>query len=166
MQGSEALSLFINIGLPLLLLLIGYFAGRMLEQRHYQSIRQREVRFRNLPVVSSRQVPQLPGGKTVMVIGCTVVSVDYFKRFLAGLRNIFGGRVTSYESLLDRARRESILRMKAQADAAEAKIIFNVKLETSSIYKGEGKSIGSVEVLAYGTAFIPPKTASARSSAD
>ena len=44
-----------------------------------------------------------------------MVSVDYFKRFLAGLRMIFGGRVSSYESLLDRARREALLRMRLQA---------------------------------------------------
>jgi uncharacterized protein YbjQ (UPF0145 family) len=46
------------------------------------------------------------------VSGSVVVSVDYFKRFLAGLRTLVGGRVTSYETLLDRARREAILRCK------------------------------------------------------
>jgi uncharacterized protein YbjQ (UPF0145 family) len=92
------------------------------------------------------------------VIGSTVVSVDYFKRFLAALRNLFGGRVISYESLLDRARRESLLRMKEQAEELGASMVFNIKYETASISKGRGNTIGSIEVLAYGTALIetPP----------
>jgi uncharacterized protein YbjQ (UPF0145 family) len=91
-----------------------------------------------------------------LVIGSVVVSIDYFKRFLAGLRNLFGGRVTAYETLLDRARREALLRMKEQAEAAGAKLVFNVKYETSSISKGRKDTVGSVEMLAYGTALIPP----------
>ena len=71
------------------------------------------------------------------------------------MRNIFGGRVTSYETLLDRARREAILRMKEEAKELNAELVFNIKLETSSIYKGKGNSVGSVEVLAYGTALYP-----------
>ena len=59
---------------------------------------------------------------------------------------------TSYESLLDRGRREAVLRMKDQARRAGAGSVFNVKLETVSIFKGRENSVGSVEVLAYGTA--------------
>jgi uncharacterized protein YbjQ (UPF0145 family) len=80
-----------------------------------------------------------------------VISVDYFKRFLASLRNIFGGRISSYETLVDRARREAILRMKASCPGATQ--IINVRLETSSLSKNTRKgSIGSIEVFAYGTA--------------
>ena len=68
------------------------------------------------------------------------------------MRSIVGGRVSSYESLIDRARREAILRMKEQAATLDANYVFNVKMETSSISKGRRNSIGSVEVLAYGTA--------------
>jgi uncharacterized protein YbjQ (UPF0145 family) len=82
-----------------------------------------------------------------------VVSLDYFKRFLAGLRQIFGGRVRSYESLVDRGRREAILRMKDQARSAD--IIVNLRLETSivgSTTRSGKRRIGCIEVLAYGTA--------------
>ncbi|MDX8394292.1 MAG: YbjQ family protein [Mariprofundales bacterium] len=150
------ISLLINFGLPILLLLVGYIVGRILEKKHYQSICQRERSFQDLPAITSKLIPPLRNTHTMLVSGSTVVSVDYFKRFLSALRNIFGGRIKSYESLLDRARRESILRMKAHARSLGAKIIFNVKLETSSIYKGNGKSVGSVEVVAYGTALVSP----------
>jgi len=78
------------------------------------------------------------------------ISVDYFKRILTSLRNFFGGNMRSYETLVDRARREAILRLKESCPDAQQ--IINLRLETSSIYKGQGNQIGSVEVLAYGTA--------------
>ncbi|MCH6588380.1 MAG: YbjQ family protein, partial [Proteobacteria bacterium] len=96
-----------------------------------------------------------PGIVFGLVVAAVVISVDYFKRFVAGLRMIFGGRVHTYESLLDRGRREALLRMQERAKELGANMIFNVRLETSSISKGARRSVGSVEVLAYGTAIIP-----------
>lgn len=139
----------------IVLLSLGYFIGQYAEKRHYRSIIEREADFNKLPAIASRFPPEDRPYKQALVIGNTVVSVDYFKRFIAALRNVFGGRVTSYESLLDRARRESVLRMKAQAKTMGASLVFNIKYETASISKGAGYSIGSIEVLAYGTALIP-----------
>jgi len=141
------------------LLALGYGFGRLAENRHYKSILSREDQYRHLMVFAERFPPvETPAPKTVLVGGNVVISIDYFKRILAGLRMVFGGRVTSYESLIDRARREAILRMKEEALALGAKSIFNVKLETASISKGSRDTIGSVEVYAYGTALISAKT--------
>ena len=138
------------------LLALGYAFGRMAESRHYKSIIKRERQLRNIPAIAQKYPPLTAKAYTThLVAGNVVISVDYFKRFLAGLRNVVGGRVKSYETLVDRARREAILRMKKEAKELGADMIFNIKLETSSIYKGRKNSIGSVEVLAYGTALIP-----------
>jgi len=145
-----------NLILFLVLLSLGYGVGQYAERRHYRSIIEREGRLNALPAIASRYPPTEPHYEQALVIGSTVVSVDYFKRFLAALRNLFGGRVTSYESLLDRARRESLLRMKQQAADLGAAMVFNIKYETASISKGRGNTIGSIEVLAYGTALIEP----------
>ncbi|HBH31674.1 MAG TPA: hypothetical protein DDX81_07200, partial [Desulfofustis sp.] len=82
----------------------------------------------------------------------------YFKRLLAILRNIFGGAVTSYESLVDRARREAILRMKEAARQQGAALVINLRLETSAIGQqaNRKRQVGSVEAIAYGTAIILP----------
>lgn len=137
-------------------LAVGYFFGRFYEKRHYKSIIKREAEFSNIPAIASRIVPASnPPDASMLVTGSVVISVDYFKRFLASLRSLIGGRVVSYESLIDRARREAILRMKEQAQTLGADKIFNIKLETSSISKNAKGKIGSIEVLAYGTAFIP-----------
>ena len=139
----------------LTLLALGYFFGRRAETKHYHSIIKREKELRNVVAVSTKFPPNQQFQRSVLVTGSVVISVDYFKRFLSGLRNLVGGRVTSYETVLDRARREAILRMKKQAKSIGAPLIFNVKLETASITKGRGDQIGSVEVLAYGTALVP-----------
>ena len=139
----------------LVLLSLGYGFGRYAENRHYKSIFEREKQLRSIPAVAARIPPLHKQYKTVLVAGNVVISVDYFKRFIAGLRNLLGGRITSYESLLDRARREALLRMKEEAHKLGAEMVFNIKLETSGIHQGGRNSIGSVEVLAYGTALIP-----------
>jgi uncharacterized protein YbjQ (UPF0145 family) len=80
------------------------------------------------------------------------VSEDYFKRVVSALQSLIGGRLKSYESLLDRARREAVLRMKQQARDQGANLIINVKFQTFSIPGNRPNSFGAVELLAYGTA--------------
>ncbi|OGT73034.1 MAG: hypothetical protein A2W76_02665 [Gammaproteobacteria bacterium RIFCSPLOWO2_12_47_11] len=141
------------------LLLAGYIFGQMLEQSHYRSIRKRESLLRNIPLIASKKLPdEFTPCTTSLVAGNVVISVDFFKKFVAGLRNLVGGRVTTYESLIDRARREALLRMREEARQLGANYVFNVKMETSSISKGQRDTIGSVEVLAYGTAIKLAKT--------
>ena len=86
--------------------------------------------------------------------GSVVIGSDYFKTFAAGIRQVFGGNVGTFETLLDRARREAILRMKEQAVGLKASKIINMRLETSSIGSNkQGKGgLPSVEVHAYATA--------------
>ena len=140
----------------IVLLALGYGFGRHSESKHYASIIEREKRLNKMPVIASRIPPQgNPHYDSQLVTGSVVISIDYFKRFIAGLRNLVGGRVSSYETLVDRARREAILRMKEEAKKLNAEMVFNIKLETASIHKGRRNGIGSVEVLAYGTALTP-----------
>ncbi len=137
----------------LILLALGYGAGTWAEKRHYRSIMEREEQLLHLPTITTKKV-ELDDSKVeraVLVVGSVVISVDYFKRLLAGLRNIFGGTIKSYETLLDRARREALLRMKEKAHGAS--MIINVRIETSTVGKRAFKGkLGSVEAIAYGTA--------------
>jgi uncharacterized protein YbjQ (UPF0145 family) len=138
------------------LLLLGYFVGQTQEKSHYRFIVNRETKMNKLPAIASKILPtEFESYETRLVAGNVVISVDYFKKFVAGLRILIGGRVTTFESLIDRARREAVLRMKEEAAKQGANYVFNIKMETSSISKGQKDSIGSVEVLAYGTAIIP-----------
>ncbi len=133
------------------LLLVGYITGTLLEKRHFKSIRDREEQMLTLPTIMLKRPLDSKNISTCRLVnGSVVISIDYFKRFLASLINIFGGNIGAYETLLDRARREAILRMKE--DAQNASEIINIRIETSSISKNSTKNVGTVEVLAYGTA--------------
>lgn len=134
------------------LLSLGFVFGRLAERRHFKSINEREREFIDLVTTSSKR-PVGPLANVInahLVTGSAVISVDYFKRLVAGLRNIFGGNVQSYETLVDRARREAVLRLKQSC--SDATQIINLRIETSSITKGKKGQIGSVEVFAYATA--------------
>lgn len=133
-------------------ILLGYVFGRAAEARHYRSIHAREKDWLHLPATSVRTI--LDDSRSVdrseLARGSVVISIDYFKRAVAFLRSIVGGAVKSHESLLDRARREAVLRMKESCPGAHE--IINLRLETCSISGQQPGSIGSVEVVAYGTA--------------
>lgn len=136
---------------PVLLFVIAWFTGRTIESSHYKDIYQREARFAKITCLNGRRVPE---GESIayarLALGSVVISIDHFKRFLAGLRKIFGGEIKAYSSLIDRARREAILRMKEQSPNAD--LFLNVRLETATISSGKKKQMGTVEVVAYGTA--------------
>jgi uncharacterized protein YbjQ (UPF0145 family) len=152
---AEKLSLFFNFGFPLLLLMTAYFMGSWLERRHFASIRKREDEHNGFPVVSFDTMPEdWDANACDMVSGSIVISLDYFKRVIAGLRSIVGGRIKTYEPLLERARREALLRMIEAARRDGYDGIFNVRLETSRLAnsRGDGKGTAGVEILAFGTA--------------
>ena len=151
----ENINLFMNFGLPLLLLMLAYFIGSMIEKRHFRNIRRREEDYVGFPVVSFDTMPDdWNASDSTLVAGSIVVSLDYFKRVIAGLRALVGGRVKTYEPLLDRARREALLRMTESAREQGYDAVFNVRLETSRLAnsRGDGKGIAGVEMLAFGTA--------------
>jgi uncharacterized protein YbjQ (UPF0145 family) len=145
----------LDLAFFLTLFVVGYTSGSIAEKRHYRLIEVRERASLRMPVVTAEaSFPEGKIAKAFLVQGSVVISIDYFKRVMGILRNIFGGRIRAYESLVDRARREAILRMKDQALAGGGQMVTNLRLETSTIGKSANRrgQVGSVEVIAYGTA--------------
>jgi uncharacterized protein YbjQ (UPF0145 family) len=131
-------------------IVLGYIFGRMAEAKHYRSIIAREKDFLGLPATSLKTVlGSGPVARSELVTGSVVVAVDHFKKAASALRSLVGGPVQSYESLLDRAKREAVLRLKESCPDAHE--IVNVRLETMPL-TGNQRQVNGVEVLAYGTA--------------
>lgn len=148
-------TLLVKIVLPLLFILFAFFVGNFLEKRHFANIVSREQALRGFPVLTFEALPaDWSVQSATMVDGNIVISLDYFKRIIAGLRAIVGGRVKTYEPLLERARREAILRMVEGARASGHDAVVNVRLETSRLANaaGNGDGTAGVEILAFGTA--------------
>lgn len=135
-----------------ILVFVGYIVGTMVEKENYRSIRERESASLDLPVVAGEdfQDESIAVERSEMVYGNIVIGTDYFRLIVAGLRNLLGGEVSAYETLVDRGRREAVLRMKERAAGAD--IILNLRIETCQITQ-----TGTVEVLAYGTALYYKK---------
>lgn len=153
----EVLFEYFEALLGVALAVTGLVAGRFIERRHYASIRRRERELADILVFAMRfPPPRLAAPAASLVAGSVVVADDYFKSLLAGLQTFFGGRVSTYESLVDRARREAVLRMKADARRRGAGMVVNVKFQTFSIPGRRPGSTRAVEVLAYGTAVAAP----------
>lgn len=154
-MNPDTFGLIFGLGLTALLLIVGFVAGSIAERSHYTSIRSREQALVKLPALTFETLPEgWSVERSGLVAGSVVVSLDYFKRFLAGLKSLIGGRLRSYETLLDRARREAVLRMKEDARRRGFDAVANVRLETSSIASARrnGKGVTGLEVLAFGTA--------------
>ena len=150
----ERFNLFLQFGLPFAVLILAYFIGSMLERRHFRKLRKREAEVQGYPVMTFEELPrEWVVGSTGLVSGNVVISLDYFKRVIAGLRALVGGRIKTYEPLLDRARREALMRMieSARRDGYDA--VVNVRLETSRLANSRrnGEGIAGVEMLAFGT---------------
>jgi uncharacterized protein YbjQ (UPF0145 family) len=81
-----------------------------------------------------------------LVRGSTVRAKHIGSDIVASLRNLVGGEVKEYASLLAGAREQAIDRMIAEARAMGADAIIGARLETSTIAQAAS------EILAYGTA--------------
>ncbi len=140
-----------NVILFVGLIIVAYLTGRRAESRHYQSIRRRERAFFCRSTITAQTLEgECRVDRSTLALGSVVVSVDYFKRFLAGFRMLFGGELGSYAPLLDRGRREAILRMKESCPDAD--LYLNCRLETAAISRGQRNTVGCVEITAYSTA--------------
>ncbi|GHU11131.1 metal-binding protein [Betaproteobacteria bacterium] len=158
----------IALGFVVILLIVGFVFGSIGQSRHYRSIKTREFRLRHILLFNEKMPPtQYAGQEFALVSGSVIMGSDYFRQMIAGLKGIFGGRLTSFETMLDRGRREAILRMKEEAERMGANAIFNVRLETSTLSfsqqgNREGKGgLACAELMAYGTAWRAPADANA-----
>ncbi len=142
---------------PFALIGLGYLVGHWREQSHLKSLAVREEALGHIVVTDLKTVADPETAASgCMVMGEAVIATDYFKSIATQLRNLVGGEMKSMQSLVDRARREAIVRMLEQADRAGASEVHNVRLETSNIRSATSKKKAaiSVEMLAFGTAIV------------
>lgn len=94
------------------------------------------------PDIAGQRITETLG----LVRGSTVRAKHVGTDIVAGLKNLVGGEVRGYSSLMAGAREQAIDRMIAEARSMGADAIVGTRLETSSIAKGAS------ELVAYGTA--------------
>ena len=145
MEGSV---LLFQLGLALLIMLVGLLSGTWVERRHYRSIERREAVLRDIPTSTRAELPDASEVlRSRIVCGSAVVSIDAFKQALARLQRFFGGEVTAYETLVDRARREALLRLlRPRSDLRRSSRTCDIETSPRSA-GGGGERVTSIEVL-------------------
>ena len=117
------MELLIQVGFFVALLVVGLVFGRMAEQRHFRELAAAERKLARILVFNERTPPaDARFRRTRLVTGSVVIAEDYFKRIAASLASLVGGRLGVYESLMDRGRREAIVRLKRDAQKIGATI--------------------------------------------
>lgn len=136
----------LQIVIAVLLFVVGWYFGTMNERRHLARLADEERLFAHISISNERFYVPAIQSDGALVLGGVSIAQDRFKLIFAGFLSLFGKNLTVYESLLERARREAVLRMKRQANELGCVHIYGVRIETSTV---DG---GGVEVLVYGTA--------------
>lgn len=83
-----------------------------------------------------------------IVFGETIIGANIIKDFLAGIRDIVGGRSGSYERVVMEARETSLREMRERAEQLGANAIVGVKVD----YETMGTGNGMMMVVTSGTA--------------
>tara|TARA_Y100000588_G_scaffold347473_1_gene396299 strand:+ start:1068 stop:1382 length:315 start_codon:yes stop_codon:yes gene_type:complete len=94
----------------------------------------------------------IEGRKIVEVVGVisasTVRARNIGRDITAGFRNIVGGEVSEYTSLMAQSREEALQRLQSVAESRGANAVVGMRFMTSMIAQG------SAEILAYGTGVV------------
>lgn len=85
-----------------------------------------------------------------LVTGETILGANILRDFMAGIRDVVGGRSSLYESSLREAKDNAVAEMAAAARALGADAVVAVDLDYESINMGSGG--GMLMVAASGTA--------------
>ncbi len=137
------------------LLGLGFLVGGFRERAHFKSLDRREAEYDDIGIANLKTVndPQSVEYAGLVVADC-VIATDYFKGFASAFRNILGGEMRSYQTLMERARREAVLRLLERARQMGANELWNLRLETSNIMSGvqQRSPAVAVEVTASATA--------------
>jgi len=94
--------------------------------------------------------PSIEGRPIVRTIGLvrgnTIRARWIGRDVAAGLKQLIGGEIRSYTTMMSQAREEALSRMAVQAARQQANAVVSVRFTTSTIMGG------AAEILAYGTA--------------
>jgi uncharacterized protein YbjQ (UPF0145 family) len=98
------------------------------------------------PTIEGRTIREYKG----VVTGETIIGANMFKDFMAGIRDIVGGRSGSYEKVLREAKDTSMQEMMERAQAMGANAIVGIDIDYETL--GNGGSM--LMVATSGTAVV------------
>jgi uncharacterized protein YbjQ (UPF0145 family) len=128
--------------------LAGWLVAFWLERRHIQSMNRREIPLNNIAINNLKTCQSSEPQAATLLIGSVVVAHDYFRTLIIFFRKLVGGNIRHYERLVDRGRREALIRLKEEADLCGIDRVINVRFTATAI---SGRFLHAIELVAYGT---------------
>ena len=120
---------------------------------HIAESRQRKTKSKSTimlitttPTIEGRPIHDYRG----VVTGEVIIGANFLKDFMAGIRDIFGGRSGSYEKVLIEAKEAALKEMCERAEALRANAVVGVDIDYETI--GQGNSM--IMVACSGTAVV------------
>ena len=98
------------------------------------------------PTIEGYPVKQYPG----VVASETIIGANVFRDIMAGLRDFFGGRSSSYEEVLKKAKDTALQELQERATAMGANAVIGIDLD----YETVGANGSMLMVTASGTAVV------------
>ncbi|MCH2174973.1 MAG: YbjQ family protein [Lentisphaeria bacterium] len=135
----NSFELFLIFGFPFLTLVAGFIVNRVISNLHLKKLNARESRLKHIMVSQQRHTPSNLLIESGMIVTSEVVlSVGYFRSWIAGWIQLVGGNISGYEDVMQRARREAIVRVMEQAHQANAPFVWNLRIEAVDLYLKKG----------------------------
>ena len=149
------LYVFALVIIPLVFFIVPMISGKIIENRHFKDLEAREAKIRKKVMVHNRISFIIPRpSRMTMVAGEVCIGADRFKTWLAGFRQLIGGRMGSLAPVVERARREALLRALESAYDQGYTEVGNIRYTTANLKWNAPKQKDLlICVMAYGTAY-------------
>ena len=141
---------------------VSFAVGYSRRKRILAELEVREAAVRGLLTTTTAELG--PAQSTALVIGNTAYAADAPSTFAASWRKLIGGPMESLRLQTEIARRLATVRALEQAQRLGAKAVINLRYGSAEIgsmqgYGSQRSGKAIIEVIAYGTAWIPKQQA-------
>ncbi len=144
--------------IPLLFPFLSWAIGRWYQDRLHGALLENEKKEGSTLqdenyLSTSSQMDSMSAQSSTLLHVSICVGPSIGQMFFMWIKGLFGGRLHSYDVVLDYGRREVLLRLKRQAHELGCSSIQNIRIETSMVQfaKNNKSKQASVEFLAFAT---------------
>lgn len=156
----DAMCCLIYFFFPMFIALAFFFVpmitGQIIEKKHLRDLDEREKVMGKKIITHNRRRPYTTDPtRAMLVAGSVCIGADRFKTWLAGWRQIIGGKMGSLSPVVERARREATLRMIEDADRQGCTEVGNIRYTTANLkWNSRKQKELLIVVTAYGTGYV------------
>ena len=159
---SEGFLIVVWILIPIMTILVfpltswalgRWYQGRLLAALDVKEKQQGKLMQNESVLSTSSRMTNFSAPSSTLLHVSICVGPSIGQMFFMFVKSIFGGRLHSYDVILDYGRREVLQRLHEQAKSLDCSSMINIRIETSTVSfaKGQNNKTSSVEFLAFAT---------------